>query len=296
MPETFCKDCKHDGDNVCKFTGATHTTGIECPSFEKKEEVDMKFKVDGKIRITVDDEERLQKIGIDGDPCFTGMEGTIIEVDVDGSELDYAVILNDSEELGDCYPGPYWIAEQDFELVEAPTEAGHTARAFVGHPEGAAEVKEPTNRNTPCPKTYTHQYDPPIDTIRTFDSGATRDTDQGKLDYMKALSPIVLRRYVQYLDKHRLQPDGSYRDFDNWKQGIPQEAYIGGGGRHFMDTWLLTEGYATEDNHGPVELEDTICAQLFNLMGRLHEMLKVKELKALPSRTAPMVVDGEVCH
>jgi hypothetical protein len=81
---------------------------------------------------------------------------------------------------------------------------------------------------------------------------------------------------VQYLGKHRLQPDGSYRDFDNWKKGIPQEIYHSSGGRHFFDTWLLTEGYTTEDNHGPVDLEDALCAQLFNIMGRLHEMLKVK--------------------
>jgi hypothetical protein len=112
--------------------------------------------------------------------------------------------------------------------------------------------------------------------IRTFDTGATRDTTRGKLDYVKALSPIVLRRYVQYLDKHRLQPDGSYRDFDNWKKGIPQETYHSSNGRHFIDAWLLTEGYATEDNHGPVEIEDVLCAQLFNIMGRLHEILKIK--------------------
>ena len=116
--------------------------------------------------------------------------------------------------------------------------------------------------------------------IRTFDSGATRDTTQGKLDYVKALSPIVLRRYVQYLDKHRLQPDGSYRDFDNWKQGIPQDIYHSSGGRHFFDTWLLTEGYTTEDNHGPVDIEDALCAQLFNIQGRLHEILKDKVKKA----------------
>ena len=113
--------------------------------------------------------------------------------------------------------------------------------------------------------------------IRTFDTGATRDTTQGKLDYVKALSPIVLRRYVQYLDKHRQQSDGSYREFDNWKKGMDQGVYHSSGGRHFFDTWLLTEGYAAEDNHGPVEIEDAICAQLFNLMGQLHEMLKVKE-------------------
>ena len=122
-----------------------------------------------------------------------------------------------------------------------------------------------------------------VGTIRTFETGATRDTAQSKLDYVKALSPIVLRRYVQYLDKHRLQSDGNYRAFNNWKQGIPQDVYHSSNGRHFIDAWLLTEGYTAEDNHGPVELEDALCAQLFNIMGRLHEILKAK-LKAETSR------------
>jgi len=110
--------------------------------------------------------------------------------------------------------------------------------------------------------------------MREYPGGATRDTAQGKLDYVKALSPTVLRRYVQYLDKHRLQSDGSYRDFDNWKKGIPQGTYHSSGGRHFFDVWLLTEGETAEDNHGPVDLEDALCAQLFNIMGRLHEIIK----------------------
>lgn len=113
--------------------------------------------------------------------------------------------------------------------------------------------------------------------IRTFETGATRDVTRGKLDYVKALSPIVLRRYVQYLDKHRLQSDGSYRDFNNWKKGIPQETYRSSNGRHFIDDWLLSEGYATEDNHGPItDIEDVICAKIFNDMGRLHEILKAR--------------------
>jgi len=112
--------------------------------------------------------------------------------------------------------------------------------------------------------------------IRIFDTGATRDMVQGKLDYVKALSPIVLRRYVQYLDKHRLQPDGNMRDFNNWKKGMSQDVYHSSNARHFMAAWLLTEGYATEDNYGPVELEDSLCGELFNIMGRLHEILKAK--------------------
>lgn len=129
--------------------------------------------------------------------------------------------------------------------------------------------------------------------IRKFETGATRDTVKGKLDYMKALSPIVLRRYVEYLDKHRLQPDGSMRDFDNWKKGIPQETYHSSGGRHFFTSWLLFEGYEAFDNHGPVDEEDALCGRLFNTMGRLHEILKAKltAVKEKRDRTKP-VDDG----
>ena len=112
--------------------------------------------------------------------------------------------------------------------------------------------------------------------IRTFSSGATRDTAKGKLSYVKALSPIVLQRYVQYLDGHRKQPDGSMRDFDNWKQGIPEETYLDGLGRHFVAAWLLAQGFSAEDNHGPVTLEDTLCAILFGASGLLHELLMKK--------------------
>jgi hypothetical protein len=43
MSEHFCKDCKHsNGDgNTCTYTGAIHTTGIECPAFEPKQENEM---------------------------------------------------------------------------------------------------------------------------------------------------------------------------------------------------------------------------------------------------------------
>lgn len=112
--------------------------------------------------------------------------------------------------------------------------------------------------------------------IRTFDSGAARDTVQGKLDYVKALSPIVLQRYVQYLDTHRLQSDGGIRDFDNWKKGMPIDTYLSGLGRHFVTTWLLAQGFPAKDNHGPVTLEDSLAAIIFNASGWLHELLKIK--------------------
>jgi len=112
--------------------------------------------------------------------------------------------------------------------------------------------------------------------IRQFDSGATRDTDENKPSYVKALSPIVLQGYVEYLGRHRLQSDGNLRDWDNWKKGIPQEVYLDGLGRHEMAVWLLCHGFPASDNHGPVTLLDSLYGVIFNSIGMAHEILKKK--------------------
>jgi len=50
--------------------------------------------------------------------------------------------------------------------------------------------------------------------------------------------------------------------------------YLDSLGRHFVDVWLLHNGYPAEDNHGPVDIESALCAIMFNSMGMLHEILK----------------------
>jgi len=110
--------------------------------------------------------------------------------------------------------------------------------------------------------------------IRKFDTGATRDTVEGKLDYIRALSPIVLERYVQYLAKHREQPDGSVRDFDNWKKGLPVDESLSSLGRHLIDVWKMMQGFKASDNHGECSIDDTLCAIMFNASTILYERLK----------------------
>lgn len=107
---------------------------------------------------------------------------------------------------------------------------------------------------------------------RKFDTGAVRDTDEGKLNYVKALSPWVIKKYVEYLGKHRQLPDGSVRDWDNWKNGIDKQVYAESLIRHAMTAWLLHEGCPIEDNHGPVTMEDALCGVIFNAMGYLYEL------------------------
>lgn len=106
---------------------------------------------------------------------------------------------------------------------------------------------------------------------RTFETGATRDTDQGKFDYEGFLSPLVLRRFGEYMHKHRHQSDGKLRDSDNWQKGIPLEVYMKSMWRHFMDLWLHHRNrwqLANED------IEEALCGLMFNIQGYLHEALK----------------------
>ena len=103
--------------------------------------------------------------------------------------------------------------------------------------------------------------------IRIFETGASRDTDVGKLDYEGFISPRVLRRYAEYMQSHTIMADGSRRASDNWQKGIPQEAYMKSLTRHFMELW---EHHRTQDVYD----QETLCAILFNTMGLLHEELK----------------------
>ena len=107
--------------------------------------------------------------------------------------------------------------------------------------------------------------------MREFESGATRDDDVTKPDYEGFLSPIVLQRYAQYMNKHRKQADGKLRDSDNWQKGMDFDVYIKSGHRHFMDWWLIHRGYDGRD-----DIEEALCALMFNVQGYLHELLKKK--------------------
>lgn len=110
-------------------------------------------------------------------------------------------------------------------------------------------------------------------TIRTFATGATRDTSEDKLDFEGFFCPKVMTTYAEYMHKNRIQTDGSLRDSDNWQKGIPEDAYMKSMFRHFMDTWKNHRGIET-----PEDEITNLCATLFNVMGLLHEKLKKNEV------------------
>ena len=108
--------------------------------------------------------------------------------------------------------------------------------------------------------------------MREFKSGATRNDEEGKYDIEVFLSPLVIEVYAKYMHKHRLQSDGKLRASDNWMKGIPKDAYIKSAFRHFVDWWKQHRKIKSEE-----DLQDSLCALIFNVMGYLYETLKDKK-------------------
>jgi hypothetical protein len=120
---------------------------------------------------------------------------------------------------------------------------------------------------------------PPLPT-RAFETGATRDTDEGKLDFEGFLSPLVIERYAEHMHVARKMPDGTMRNSDNWQLGIPLTVYMKSMWRHFFAVWKLHRGLkVTEVVRGETivkDIETELCALRFNVDGMLHEILKAK--------------------
>lgn len=111
-------------------------------------------------------------------------------------------------------------------------------------------------------------------TIRKFETGATRDTDEDKFDYEGFISPIVLQKFAEYMNKHRIQADGGLRNSDNWQEGFGDEhlsVCFKSAHRHFMDLWLHHRGFKNEARES---IDDAINGVLFNIMAYQHWLLK----------------------
>jgi len=120
--------------------------------------------------------------------------------------------------------------------------------------------------------------------MRKFETGATRDTDTGKLDYEGFLSPFAEQRFAEYMHKNRRQADGQMRDSDNWQKGIPLEAYMKSWHRHFMavwKSWRLFKGGVLSFEAFSAQVEDDLCATKFNNNGFLHEIVIARVAREL---------------
>lgn len=112
--------------------------------------------------------------------------------------------------------------------------------------------------------------------MRTFETGATRDSEEGKLDFEGFLSPLALEAFAEYMNVHRKQADGGLRASDNWQRGMGMDVFMKSAWRHFFSWWKIHRGWpVTDERDGhSVTVDEAICGLLFNCFGYLHEHLK----------------------
>lgn len=101
---------------------------------------------------------------------------------------------------------------------------------------------------------------------RLFKTGAMRDVDTSKEDYIETISWTALKRHAQYMTgKKKKYGQG------NFKKGIPIESYEQSLVRH------LQKYLANKYEKGTEEVsEDHLAAMVFNIFGIMHEELRKK--------------------
>lgn len=104
----------------------------------------------------------------------------------------------------------------------------------------------------------------------TYETGAIRDDDSGKIDIEGSISPLALERYCEYMLKNTAMPDGTRRSCDNWQRGFPEKRLMQSLLRHVHDVWMIHRGWRSG------EMEEALCAVLFNAQALLHERLREK--------------------
>lgn len=104
--------------------------------------------------------------------------------------------------------------------------------------------------------------------IRTFSTGANRNTNEGKHDIEGFVNPLVEQSFHEYMHKHRQLEDGTLRDADNWQKKIPKEELLKSATRHFHDVRMQMRGYKTEH-----DLLESLNAVKFNINALILDYL-----------------------
>lgn len=104
---------------------------------------------------------------------------------------------------------------------------------------------------------------------RSFNTGAIRNNDINKENYLGSTSWLALKRYSLFqtnaCKKHKYPGD-------NWKKGIPIEEYEKSLIRHLQKYFANKYDGADDEPY-----DDHLSAAWFNLQGIIHEEEKLKQ-------------------
>jgi len=120
---------------------------------------------------------------------------------------------------------------------------------------------------------------------RIFETGSSRNSDEGKLDYAGFNAPIVEWIFAQYMHKHRFLEDGTMRASDNWQKGFPQEEILKSLVRHVKDLELIAAGYNLTEHGKDVSMTDVLCAIRFNTNAYILSIVKGLEAQSPELKT-----------
>lgn len=97
--------------------------------------------------------------------------------------------------------------------------------------------------------------------VHDFGTGAVRDSQVGKPDFLDCMSPFAMYRYGEYMAVASAKYGAG-----NWQHGIPVESYLRSLERHLLKLKMQVRyGYDAEPG------VDHAAAIMFNIMGLLHE-------------------------
>lgn len=102
--------------------------------------------------------------------------------------------------------------------------------------------------------------------ITQFNTGAIRDDQEGKPDFIETLSYTALRRYIGYMTEKKKKYGAG-----NFKKGIPIDSYEKSLMRH-IDKYMRNKYENGQDEPN----EDHLSAMIFNIFGIMHEEEQTK--------------------
>ena len=164
------------------------------------------------------------------------------------------------KKVGFCF-GPYHECSGFDDCTTRPIARAQEAIGYAGAVTLEKEIRKMT------------------DEVREFDTGATRSSSEDRYDPEGYLSPIVEERFCEYMLRHQYQADGTKRDSDNWQKGMPLETYMQGLKRHVLHLWTRHRGYHVLDDNAGINIEEDLCAILFNAQGYLHSLLAKRQAR-----------------
>jgi hypothetical protein len=113
--------------------------------------------------------------------------------------------------------------------------------------------------------------------LRRFETGAIRDTAEGKYEYDGFYHPLVVEAFAGYMDKHRNLPDGSKRGSDNWwglfgedHKSVCMQSLM----RHTMDLWKEHRGFESRDG-----IEEALGGLMFNIQAYWLKVILENKVK-----------------